>query len=125
MNPGYEDRMRAALDRFLDEYELRNIWVNMSPTKVYLRKGPIVLNGQIHTAVTIANVNVKDLSQRMGYFRVVLQWMEGLKGRKVGDNPITAIYVENVFSERLLAILVRHGWHPCGDSDFPSFYKIL
>jgi hypothetical protein len=117
--------MLRALNRFLDEYRVSHLWVQVSPVKVYLRKGPVVINGGLHTAVTLANVSVNDLSHRMGYFSVVLKWMEGLNGRRVGESPITAIYVENVFSERLLAILIRHGWHPAGDQDFPSFYKIL
>lgn len=126
MKERYEADMRAALDKFLDEYALRNMWIKVKPTQVYVRKGPLYLDGRLHAAaVTVANMSIFVTHQRRGYARVVFEWMEGLKGRKLNGEPITAIYVENVFSERLMAILIRHGWDMHNAADQPSFYKNL
>jgi len=122
----YGERMTRALDKFIDEYEIRNRWINVGPTRAYLRKGPLYVNGQLWPAtVTLANMIVRDSRQRQGCARHVLQWMEGLKGHTIKEKPIQLIYVENVLNERMLAILIRHHWYPVEKTEFPCFYKIL
>lgn len=100
-------KVRRLLDRWYEDSPLRNQWIHVGPMKAYLRKGQFPLNGRAINGITLANVVVGPTRQGHGYFAPVLKWMED----KLDSDPLVdGLHVENVRSDRLELILVRHGW---------------
>jgi hypothetical protein len=103
----HKARVRRLLNRWYEDSPLRNQWITAGPLKAYLRKGQFPLQGRVINGITLANVIVSPMRQGQGYFAPVLEWML----EKLDSDPLVdGLHVENVRSDRLELILVRHGW---------------
>jgi hypothetical protein len=86
--------MREKLIAFLDSPR-RNTWLTSGGISVYVRKGfHIGSDGQPHTYLDIANIEVKPKLQRKGRYKAFLALCHELQ-------PYDGIYHENVHNEIL------------------------
>lgn len=81
-----------------------NAWVHQGMCSVYMRYGQRIINGVRCRTIEVANVaDLPEAEKGRGHFR---DFMVELESLVEGET----LYVENVTTERLEAILRRHGF---------------
>lgn len=111
----------------------RSLWFNLPHLSVYLRAGAYhlppnadALSPRLH-AVGISNVKIDSDElepKHTGHLRDFMCWLED----KVAELKYPVIRVEQVHSDRLKDILLRHGYSvysSAGFNDAPIFVKYV
>lgn len=94
---------------------IRNEYVNFGALEVYLRKGPIAIDGEIKTAIQLSNVsnprrirNIKTnpKHKKTGKFSALMKELKKL----AKENGYDGVYVESIQNEFLPDVLERYGY---------------
>lgn len=110
----YKDVDKLVVGAECSTLHMSNMWVHVGPLQVYMRVGARYLNERMTPCIDIANVTCEDPGK--GAFKAFLDYLES---RYSGY----AIFVENVFNERLCEHLQRRGYAKTDTSQgFPPCY---
>lgn len=112
-----QELMQERLDLWLESSPVQSMWLTAGPIRVYMRKSPLPLaDGTLVSALTLANISVKEKSQGRGSFTSVIDWML--------RQDVRILKVENVLSELVQRAMERRGWIK-DNMDPPSYTKVL
>src|SRR5678815_2629594 len=108
-------RKYPSLEEFIAQNG-SNLYIRYKTIICYMRKGRVLVDGQICTALTIANITntrrrnngeFNPRHKRTGLFSE----FEGVVRKLAAENGYDGVYVESVFNEFLHDVLIRYGYH--------------
>ena len=114
------------LSGFMDS-KIRNEYIKFNGLVVYLRKGPIGINGEIKNAIQLANVTNPRRSDNLtsdpkrkstGRFSALMAALE----KMAVEHGYDGVFVESILNDFLPSVLDRYGYSAVNETGFDVNY---